>query len=57
MFDSSEKRSVMLEPPVKSIPGLSPGAKIRNTIPGAITSKEIMKNQNLFPTKSNLQSP
>ena len=57
MFDSFEKRSVMLEPPVKSIPGFSPGARIKNIIPGVITSKEIMKNQNLFPTKSNLQSP
>tara|TARA_Y100001934_G_scaffold216427_1_gene256738 strand:+ start:301 stop:432 length:132 start_codon:yes stop_codon:yes gene_type:complete len=42
----------MLEPPVKSIPDLSPGAIARKTTPGAITKKENMKNQILLPAKS-----
>ena len=49
----SENSTISVEPPVKSIPGLRPGARIRNTTPGRMTTREMRKNQPLLPAKSN----
>ena len=42
-----------LDPPVKSMPGLSPGAKIKKIIPGSITRNDIRKNHGLRSEKFN----
>tara|TARA_Y100000590_G_C15745045_1_gene1021656 strand:- start:6968 stop:7117 length:150 start_codon:yes stop_codon:yes gene_type:complete len=44
----------MVLPPVKSIPGLSPGAMIKNTIPGINNMAEIRKHHPLFAAIFNL---
>lgn len=44
---------VRLDPPVKSMPGLSPGAKIKKIIPGSMTRNDIRKNHGLRSEKFN----
>jgi hypothetical protein len=51
-LEDSENPRVMLDPPVKSIPALRPGAMARKTTPGAMTKNENMKNHILLPAKS-----
>ena len=52
--EDSGNCTVKLDPPVKSIPGLSPGANIRKTMPGKITRKENRKNHALLSEKFKL---
>ena len=52
--EDSGSCTVRLDPPVKSIPGLSPGAKIKKTMPGKITRKENKKNHALLSEKFKL---
>ena len=49
--------NMMVDPPVKSMPGFRPGAMMRKTTPGKSTRAEIKKNQMRFPTKSTYLLP
>ena len=49
--------NMTVDPPVKSMPGFSPGAMIRNTTPGKRMMVDNTKNQMRFPTKSTYSLP